>query len=285
MARFHHFRGVIVGFVVLAAAWSARGDVQFPSGTQDFESMTVGADINTLIPWFTVNTSVPTSNFTVVAADDVLGTQTTRGTSTRWLRVTDIDAGAVQNRFYSGTIVMPDTPRNYSWTFYVNIENTPPGGADTKPKLTIQHNTTTGFSNAWGVQFTSAGADLIVLATGGSPGATALYSLSSPTGIGDWVKIELSVDFIHSTVSASVNDGSPVSRLINLAPTADAKTFRFCYRGEDLGNDVTMLIDDVSLEVGPKIPTVGTWGVAALGLLVITAGTVLMLQRRRVAAV
>ena len=117
---------------------SARADVQFPVGVQDFEAMPLGAGIDTLVPWFNVNTSLPPELFTVVASNDVLGNVTPRGASTRWLRVTDSDAGNVQNRFYSGNVVAPDT-RDYIWTFFVNLESTPPSGSATKPKLTIQH--------------------------------------------------------------------------------------------------------------------------------------------------
>jgi hypothetical protein len=266
-------------FVGVLEVAPARAEVGFPAGTQDFEAMQVGDSVTTLFDWLLVNTSSPSSLFTVQAADDVLGSVTPRGSSTKWLRVTDSDSTDVQNRFYS-TPVNSLTESNYTWTFYVNLETTPPGGASTKPKLTIQHFDTSAFANAWGIEFTSTGANLIVLGIGGTPATTALYPLSSPTGLGDWVKLTLSVDFSAATVSAAANDGSAVSLPINLAGTADKKLFRFCYRGEGAGNAVTMLVDDVSVVVDTNIPTVSEWGLVLTTLLLLTAGTVALRPKR-----
>ena len=268
-------QGISALLVAISAVTVAYGDVQYPSGTQDFEALPVGIGIDAgLPPWFTVNTSAPPSLYTVVGADDVLGSQTPRGSSTRWLRVSDTDAANIQNRFYSGTIVAPAV-ENYAWTFWVNLEALPPGGGATKPKLVIQHNDAGGFANAWGIEFTSTGANLIVLGIGGTAASTPLYSISSPTGIGDWVQIRLSVIFQNNTVSASVNGASTVSLPINLVGTADKKVFRFCYRGEGTGNANTMLVDDVSFEVTPPIPALSEWAVTVLALLLINAGVVL----------
>lgn len=249
----------------VTAAWSmfllgpgffcstVRADVQYPAGTQSFETMNVGDDVSTIGAWFSVNTSAPLELFTVRAANDVLGNTTPRGSSTRWLRVTDQDSSDVQNRFYSTHITSPMI-ENYQWTFFVNLETSPPGGANTKPKLTIQHNSTAGFANAWGIEFTSTGANLIVLGIGGAAASTPLYSLVSATGIGRWVKLTLTVNFDDNTVTASVNNGASASLPINLSATADKKLFRICYRGEGLGNAGIMLVDDVSVAVGQAIP-------------------------------
>ena len=106
-----HFRNGVVGAIALVGVLvyvdGVRADVGYPSGVQTFETMAVGADINTLPPWFTVNSSIPDTLFTVKAADDVLGVVGPRGSSTRWLRVDDQDGGAVQNRFYSGEVIAP----------------------------------------------------------------------------------------------------------------------------------------------------------------------------------
>lgn len=265
--------GAVLPLVSLASI--VRADVGYPSGTQNFETMNVGDNVTSLFDWIFVNTSSPLSLFTVVAADDLLGTPTTRGSSTRWLRVTDRDAADVQNRFYSIPVSSPAI-ENYRWTFFVNLEATPPGGSATKPKITIQHLDAAGFANAWGVEFTSAGANLIVLGIGGTPASSPLYSLVSPTGIANWVKLTLTVNFDGGAVSASVNDGAAVSLPMNLIATADKKIFRFCYRGEGSGNANTMLIDDVSVAVGaaiptPGVPTFSAWGMFVLAGLMLTA--------------
>ena len=272
--------GTVAGVFVALGVGAAQAEIDYPQGFQDFEAMAVDDSVMS-IGWEVVNTSSPTSLFTIEAADDVLGSQTPRGTSTRWLRITDTDSSNVQNRFYSPAVIGDTT--TYKWTYYVNLETTPPGGADTKPKFTIQHfdNGTSLFGNAWGVEFTSMGANLIVLGIGGTAASMPLYSLASPTGIGDWVKISLRVDFASGIVSAQANDGTPVSLPINLSVNAERGTFRLCYRGEGNGNAMTMLLDDPSVWVAPGVPTVSEWGAVALGLLVLTAGTVMLIQRRR----
>ncbi len=254
-----------------------HADVQYPSGTQNFESMNVGDDVAVVGAWFTVNTSAPPSLYTVLGADDLLGTPTTRGSSTRWLRVKDQDAANVQNRFYS-TPVMSPAVENYQWTFYINLETTPPGGASVKPKITIQHFDTAAYANAWGIDFTSTGANLIVLGIGGPAASFPLYGLIGSTGVGQWVKLTLNVNFNTNTVSATVNDGVTAFLPINLSATADKKDFRFCYRGEGTGNANTMLIDDVSVAVGAAIPspptavpTVSQWGLALMTALLLGA--------------
>jgi hypothetical protein len=239
--------------------------------------MTLGASVDTITDWILVNDSG--ANFTVVAANDVLGNVTPRGGSMQWLRVTDNDAGPVQNRFYTPTVVA-DPYQTYRWTYYVNLETTPPA-AGTRPRFTIQHLDSTGFANAWGIEFASTGANLVVTGIGGTGASAALYSLASPTGIGDWVKLVLQVRFDNNTVSASVNDAPSVSLPINLVSTANKNIFRFCFRGEGTGNSVTLLLDDVSVTVIPPIPTVSEWGLVVMGLLVVTAGLVTLNQRRR----
>lgn len=277
-------RATVVGAVLLLGLFisTVRADVQYPSGTQTFETMAVGDDVGVVGAWFTVNDSAPPELFTVLAANDVLGSPTTRGSSTRWLRVKDLDARNVQNRFYSTNVTSPAI-ENYQWTFFVNLETLPPGGADTKPKLTIQHMNAAAlpvpaFANAWGIDFTSTGANLIVLGIGGTAASTPLYSYAFPTGIGSWVKLTLTVNFADNTVTASVNNGASATLPINLIASGDKKLFRFCYRGEGLGNANTMLVDDVSVAVGsaippPKasVPAASGWGLVLMTALALAA--------------
>jgi len=267
-----------VGFTAVLAAIPVavvRGDVEYPAGVQTFETMNVGDVIDTLSPWFSVNDSVPLTLFNVTAVDDVLGTPTQHGGSDRWLRIDDQDGGAVQNRFYSGNILAPAI-ENYRWTWYINLEQTPPGGAAVKPKLTIQHFDTTAFMNAWGIEFNDTGARLIVLGIGGTAASAVLYNYGAGTGIGEWVKLDLSVDFNTNMVSARANTGSLVTLPINLSGTADKQRHRFCYRGEGAGNVNKMLLDDVSVASGDAapIPTTSEWGLAILALLLISGATI-----------
>ncbi len=273
-----HRLAVAFGVLPLFATVSVRAEVEFPSGIQDYESMTLGASVATITDWVFVNASG--ANFTVVAANDVLTNVIPRGSSMQWLRITDVDdVEPLDNRFYSPNVVA-DPYTTYRWTYYANLENTPPS-TGSKPRFTVQHLGNTGFANAWGIEFTSTGANLIVTGIGGTAASTPLYSLASPTGIGDWVKLVLQVRFDNNTVSASVNDAPSVSLPINLVGTANKNIFRFCYRGEGAGNKVTMLLDDVSVVVIPPIPAVSEWGLVVMGLLVVTAGLVTLHRCRR----
>lgn len=260
------------------AAGPARADIAFPSGIEDFEAFPVGTPASGIPDWVVVNDTPGTATFTV--ANDVLGVVTPRGASTHWLRVDDAEAGNVQNRFYSGVVIADVDPLSYQWVFYVLHEMTPPGGAAVKPKLTIQHIDTPGFTNSWGIEFTDLGANLIVLGNGGPPASTPLYSLGSPTGIGDWIRLELHVDFVGNEVSANVNGGAFVSLPIGLPGTADKKIQRFCYRGEGTDNVNRMLIDDIEVAVTtpPAVPAVSTWGLMVMLLVGLVAMT---LMRRR----
>jgi hypothetical protein len=219
-----------------------------PAGVEDFETVSLGDEATALTGWVKVDTSL-VGRFTVRVQSDVAGVPGPRpgSTSTRWLRVRDQDAADVQNRFYSNTMTSGGD-FNYAWTFWINLEEVPPGGADGKPRIVVQH-IDGSFQNAWGVEFTATGANLVVTGAGGPAALAALYPLASPTGIGEWVKLELSVDFDAATVSASANDEAPVALPIAPGGTFDRGTFRFCYRGEGAGNINTMLIDNVSLAV------------------------------------
>lgn len=277
-----HAKLSVIGSAAMLAANSAsivRGDVQHPVGVQTFENMTVGDIVDTLSPWFSVNDSIPDTLFTVTAESDVLGSPAVHGSSRRWLRIHDQDGGAVQNRFYSGNILAPAI-ENYRWTWYINLEQTPPGGGAVKPKLTIQHFDTTAFFNTWGIEFNDTGARLIVLGIGGAAASVPLYNYGVGTGIGDWVKLDLSVDFNTNLVTASANAGTPVTLPINLSGTADKKHHRFCYRGEGAGNVNKMLLDDVSVASGDSapIPTTSEWGLAIFALLLTSAATVVRMR-------
>ncbi len=248
-----------------------------PMGTDDFENMSLGDEVIAITDWVIVNSSAQEGIFTVRAVNDVLGMVTPRDGSTQWLRIRDQDASNGQNRFYSPNI-SPASPSNYTWTFFVNIEETPPGaGAANRPRLTIQHDNG-GFANAWGIEFSDTGASLVVTGIGGAAASAPIYALGSPTGLGDWVKIELAVDFEANTVSALVNDASAGSLPINL--TGDPNLFRFCYRGEGADNVNTMLLDDVRVATSEisagAVPTTSEWGMLAMVMCMLGTGGLLV---------
>lgn len=274
-----HVRGTLFAAIIgsLVHIQGVRAEVGYPSGTQNFESMAVGNSVDTLAGWVVVNSSAPANLFTVQGANT--GGGRAGSGSTRWLKVNDTDAGAVQNRFYSPGVIAPVT-EDYTWTFFAKLQSTPPGAGAAKPRFTIQHRNG-AYANAWGIEFTSTGANLIVTGIGGPAASTPFYALTGSTGVGRWVKIRLRTEFSTNTVYASVNERPEVSLPISL--TGDPKDFRFCYRGEDTGNAVQMLLDDVSVGVGEAqaVPTVSAWGLLVLALVLITGAKLRFGQRVR----
>lgn len=222
--------------------------LMFPFSEQGFEGVLLGDEVFAVQGWSKIDESA-SGVFTVRVVNDVAGRRGDVGPdedSTRWLRIRDQEAGDLQNRFYSSTVVSPEET-NYAWVFDVNLEDTPPGGSDVKPRFTVQH-LDGSFADAWGIEFSSAGADLVVTGTGGTPAATPLYPLSSPTGVGDWVRIKIAVDFQAGVVRGSVNGVEAGSLPIDLSQTADPTQLRFCYRGEGAGNVATMLLDRLAVQ-------------------------------------
>ncbi|MEM1088851.1 MAG: hypothetical protein AAGI67_00600 [Pseudomonadota bacterium] len=219
----------------------------FPAGVQDFESLLLGDTVSVIQNWPVVDSS-PTGAFTIRTVSDVLGTTTPRSMdSSQWLRIHDADPGDVQNRFYGPTIEAV-VESNYEWRFFNAVEAPPPASGDNYPRYTIQH-IDGGFANTWGIEYRNDGVYLVVIGSGGTPASTLIQASTYPDDLGVWQEVSLMVDFGMDTVSASIDGQTPVSLPINLAATADATRFRFCYRGEGVGNVGTFLLDDVSVAV------------------------------------
>lgn len=238
----------------------------YPASTQDFEGLQLGDMIHTVTDWAWIDASAAPGMFTARVVNDVLGDTSPRGSSTQWLRVRDQDGSDTQNRFYSPDILTDSiTTEDYAFTFFVNLEELPPGGNAIKPRLTVQHFDVL-FQNAWGIEFTSTEANLIVTDFGGGADTTKLYDMTSPTGVGDWVELKLYTDFTGNTINADVN-GAPSGTLpISPALSTELDRLRFCYRGEGTGNINTMLIDDIGFAiVEPTGATTPNAGVVTLG--------------------
>jgi len=235
----------------------------FPSGLQDFENVPLGDEVFAITDWVVVDQSAP-GVFTVRSVGDVLGVPGPRpgSKSNRWLRIRDQDAADVQNRFYSAPVVFP-VETGYRWTFFLNIERLPQDDQSSTPRLVIQHRDTGGFANAWGIEVTRTSVNLVVTGIGGTPQGARIYQIGPGMDVGDWVRIDLFVDFAGGDVRATANQGAPAILPIDLAPTADKKDFRFCYRGEGLGNEATLLLDDLSVEVLNPVEVCGTGAVNA----------------------
>ncbi|NOS99397.1 MAG: hypothetical protein HOP29_02085 [Phycisphaerales bacterium] len=278
--------GAMAALVVMLAGESVRGQLQLPSGTENFEAMSVGASVTTLVPtWPIVNPGL--GPFTVVAASD--GGPSPVGGSARWLRIDDDDAGPSvnDNRFYGPTLDGAGT-EDYVWTFHAKVETAPAVGSTANPRFTIQHDNA-GFKNAWGIEFARSVAGtmelrlVVVAPTGGAADASVpIHSVSVPGGLSDWITLELCVSFQRREVSAKVN--GEMAGTLPISVTGDATRFRFCYRGEGANNTLTALLDDVSVSVVEKVPSSGTWAVVATTGVVLTGATVGLRRRRTVAA-
>jgi hypothetical protein len=231
-----------------------------PSSIQDFESVLLGDEVDAIVDWVIVDSSAEAGAFTVRVVNDVLGDNGADGTgagngppvtppSTRWLRVRDQDAGDAQNRFYSPPIT-PASASDYAWSFYVNVESPFLGGGGNSPRLVVQHDAGSGggFANAWGVEFARETVNLVVTGIGGPESSVPLYAYGDDRSVGDWVKIDLAVDFDAGMVFASADDDGNFATA-PVALNGDPANFRFCYRGEGVGNTGTMLIDEISVEV------------------------------------
>ncbi|MBX3728703.1 MAG: hypothetical protein KF858_05925 [Candidatus Sumerlaeia bacterium] len=241
--------------------------IAWPGGTQTFEGAQLGSSLgDAAAGWFAVGAE---PDFTIRAVNDVQGAVTPRGSSTQWLRVID-EVSTGQQRWYSPTVDSGGTA-NYEWSFWVYLESDMPSGvSDTKPRVTIQHDTTGsgGFANAWGIEFAGTGAgianvNLIVIGpTGGTTASATLGTVGTGTS-GEWLRVRLAIDFTANTATGEIlSGGTPGSSNPDSLPinyTGTPGLFRFCYRGETDGNVATYLIDDITLSSGSS--AVADWTV------------------------
>jgi len=221
---------------------SVSASLAWPAGTQDLEGVTLGDDVQAITGWTIVNTGAA-DDFTTRIVGDASSTTNLPNGETKWVRIDDRDAAANQNRFYSGPVTATGTPDGYTWTFYVLLEELPPTNAANVPRLTIQHDDGSGFSNAWGIEISRTNVSLVVTGIGGTAASSSLGMVSTTS----WIKLDITADFSNSEVFASLNNGPATTLPTNLAAGANANRFRFCYRGEGIDNTVRMLLDAVSV--------------------------------------
>lgn len=209
----------------------------FPAFFEDFETLAVGDSVD-LLGWPIVSNSVNQADFTVTATDQIAPPQAS--SSTRSIRIADVDGSNAQNRFYSPTINSPSAI-SYTWRFLVNLETAPPGGSASKPRYTIQHSDN-GFANAWGIELSDTSTDLIVTGIGGT---AASVSLGAALPLNVWTELRIRADFQTQTVTGWM--GSAPGASLPIALTGAADVFRLCYRGEGVGNVMTSYLDDVQV--------------------------------------
>lgn len=218
------------------------------SGTEDFEDVLLGDEVNALSGWSIENTSRTRGIYTARVVSDVMGTIAPRDGSTRWLRIRDQDDTDARNDFFSPAIDLPPGEIvGYSWTFWINPEEAPGGGPE-YPGFMIQHEGN-GFENAWGVELRPDNICLVVTDFGGVPSTECSLGRLAP--LGEWSKLRLDVDFDLGVVELRVDNEFVAVLPIELSLTARETVFRYSYQGSGVGNTGTTLLDDVTVDVVP----------------------------------
>lgn len=225
---------------------SVNGGLVVPVGSASFENVPLGDSAAALLNWVIVDTGAPNGDYDIRAIGDVngvVGGGAVPG-STRWLRLRDQDDAAVQNRFYANFLNTGGVTLPYRLEFWINPLELPAPSAGTRPRIIIQHGSTAGVQNMWGIEMDTSGAKFLVLAAGGPVATLPLGGFA----LGQWHNVVFTVT---PTTFAIALDGAPaVSAPIAPGPTIDLGNLRFCYRGEGAGNAATVLIDQVSFRFG-----------------------------------
>ncbi len=215
----------------------------WPGGSQTFETVSVGDTLNSLTGWTFVDTSAVPNTYTVRTVADSGGSGLPSTGSTRWLRVNDPDGANVQNLIHSPTVIAPANPNNYSWTWFVYFEQPIAAGAAQFPRMMIQH-LDGAMSDAWGVEFTNTAINLVITAPTGA--ATPSTTTADGAYFNQWIKLQLSLNFLANTVALSVNNQVPVSQTIAPSGSMNRAQFRWSFRGDGTGNVSRVLVDDIA---------------------------------------
>lgn len=217
---------------------------QGPNASQSFETGPLGDQVSALSGW---SMSGGNRRFNVRFVNNVNGTAGVRpgSTSSKWLRIRDTDPDSDDNSFASPPVALDAIQSGYTFSFYVNQE-VAPTATGVQPTLTIQNDDGSGgWADAWGIRFRNDGIDAAVLDGGGFPNSASLTYLTAPTGIGQWVRIDLQLDLANGQLSASATGAAPVQ--MPISPGGNPLRLRLAYQGGGAGNTQDVLLDDLSL--------------------------------------
>ena len=239
--------------LVVEFSVSAANQIVWPEGTQTFEEMAEGQGAGTIEEW----SSDAGTSFSVVVE---LGTRPDSD-STRHLLVSDEDgASSVTGNRMETAFVRPGSPPDYySWSLWVNVEDAVSSGG----AVAIEHERAAdGVAAAWGVRLGGGGAELFTAAFGGGEASAALFDYAGEMALGEWVLVQLSVDFVENKVFAGVNGEPYVELPIALDGSALRNAFRLAYDGGGAGNTATVRLDDIRVTTGKLVPvTLGGFAV------------------------
>jgi hypothetical protein len=220
----------------------------FPYGVQSFERrerVTVGDSVQILPGW-----SIDSASVSAVVTENSSGISRPGTNSRRWLSVQD-NGAALYEGMHSPFMQAP-RPWNYSWKFAIQIETAPASAADA-PVLAIQHVTSGGVQDAFGVRLTPTGAELFMTDAFGVAATAPLFTFGGLTDIGQWIDIRVDASLAKDTLTATVN-GTEVAMLRILAPAStDLTRLRFSYHGSGAGNVASLLLDDVNVAFGSAV--------------------------------
>ncbi len=222
---------------------SVTSELSFPSGVQTFEDVFLGDEVEAIAGWSKDDDSPSPGMFTVRCVNDVQGNIVNNLGSSRWLRIHDQNDADEENSFSTSAMVA-SAPLNYEFSFFVNVEAMGGGAA---PRLMVQHHDGSDFADAWGLEFSGGGGNVVVTDMGGFDLSVGVFSLIAPTGLGDWIQVNLGVSFETSTLQVAINGGTPIALPINLDSGADKQNLRLRFDGSGSGNSSTVLIDDLTV--------------------------------------
>jgi hypothetical protein len=220
--------------------------LRFPNGIQGFEALPLGSPVETIAGW-RLRTLAP-HLYSARVVDDVLGVQ---GGGGRWLRVADTSASEWRAGLRTNAVQPPDE-RNYAWTMRLAIEELA-GAGPSRPTLMSQHLGQDGYRDVFGAELAADGLYLVVRAHGGDPRRARLCTWDGATAFGQWIELELAVDFDGGFVTGRVNDDAPVRLPLALERGTLAGDFMLVHHGEGLGNAATFLLDDLGIAFGASL--------------------------------
>jgi len=219
--------------------------LRFPYGTQKFEYMKAGDPI-TMVPGWEI-TGTGSVSATIAAASSSTPSFSSR--SRRWVQVDDQGAMAGDG-FRTPPITSPD-PWDYSWSFQLRVDAPPTPGS--YPVLGVQHDTSSGYQDAWGIQLTETGANLFVTNIWGTPDTAPLFTFGSGAEVGQWIQVRMSASLETNRLEAWVN-GVKVARLgMRPKATTVVERQRFSYHGQGVGNVAVLVLDDINVAFGSGV--------------------------------
>jgi hypothetical protein len=220
-----------------------KNKLRFPYGVQKFERMKPTQSVTDIPGWEIVGT---TGALEAYITTDPSGFPRGGSLSRRWVCVDDYGASAGDG-FRTPVVVSPD-PWDYAWTWDMRIDAAPTSATNEWPVFAIQHDSSAGFQDAWGIQLTDTGANLFVTSIWGTAASAPLFSYVAPTSVGQWINIRVVASIEHNELEAFVNDVSVATLRMRPQSTTNVERQRLSYHGVGAGAQfASVILDDVGV--------------------------------------